>query len=83
MSYQPFADGRLPDDEIAAANGGTAETRRIDLNMLAVDLAEVLSGSEYDIDVDSRDVLRGLVPFIDTIAPVGTLTDAQRIGRSL
>lgn len=53
--------------------------RYIDLNMLAVDLAEVLSGEEYEIDVDCDDVARGLVAFIDTIAP-GRLTDAQRFG---
>lgn len=57
-------------------------TEKIDLRMLAEDLAEVLSGGEYGIDVGGADVLRGLVPFIDTVAP-GALTDAQRIGKSL
>jgi hypothetical protein len=53
--------------------------RYIDMNMLAVDLAEVLSGEDYEIDVDCDDVARGLVAFIDTIAP-GRLTDEQRFG---
>lgn len=53
--------------------------RPIDMNMLAVDLAEVLSGEDYEIDVDCDDVARGLIAFIDIIAP-GRLTDEQRFG---
>lgn len=53
--------------------------KNIDLNMLAVDLAEVLSGEDYEIDVDENDVARGLVAFIDTIAP-GRLSTEQRFG---
>lgn len=53
--------------------------RYIDLKMLAVDLAEVLSGEEYEIDVDCDDVERGLVAFIDTIAP-NRLSPEQRFG---
>lgn len=50
----------------------------LDLEMIAVDLAEVL-GKYHDIDVDANDVKRGLVPFIDAIAP-GRLTPEQRFG---
>lgn len=52
----------------------------LDLNMIANDLAATLS-ENHDVDVDASDVLRGLVPFLDTIAP-GSLTDAQRFGLS-
>lgn len=54
-------------------------TEKIDLGMLANDIAELLSREEYGIDVDSDDVMRGLVPFIDMIAP-GHLPPEQRFG---
>lgn len=54
-------------------------TEKIDLGMLANDLAEVLSGEGYGIDVNADDVMRGLVPFIDTIAP-DALPPEQRFG---
>jgi uncharacterized protein YjbK len=53
--------------------------KRIDMRMLAVDLAEVLSSEEYEIDVDENDVERGLVAFLETIAP-GSVIDNLRYG---
>lgn len=50
----------------------------IDLDRLADDLASVLSWT-HDIDVTAADVRRGLVPFLETVAP-GTLTVEQLLG---
>lgn len=52
--------------------------KKIDLDMLANDLAAVLS-EDHGIDVGATDVRRALVPFVEAIAP-GVLTDGQRFG---
>lgn len=39
----------------------------MDLNMLAYDLAEVLSGDDYQVDVDSDDVLAALPGFLESL----------------
>jgi hypothetical protein len=38
--------------------------KKLDLEMLAYDIAELLSGDEYDIDVDAHDVLTELPTFV-------------------
>jgi len=50
----------------------------LDLDMIANDLAEVLSG-EHGIDVGAADVRHALVPFIEALAP-RELTAEQRFG---
>lgn len=39
----------------------------MDLDMLAYDLTEVLSGEDYEIDVDSDDVLAVLPQFLEDL----------------
>lgn len=50
----------------------------LDLEMLAEDMASMLGRYEY-LDVTAEEVKRGLVPFIDAIAP-GRITTEQRFG---
>ncbi len=51
----------------------------LDRDMLATDLAELLSRDEYGIDVDSGDVKRGLDAFLDAVKPVGSTEAAARV----
>lgn len=37
---------------------------RLDMDMLAVDIAGLLSSDEYEIDVDSNDVMTALPEFV-------------------
>lgn len=54
----------------------------INLDMLAADIASVLDERYGLHDVGASDVRRGLVPFLEAIAP-GALTEAQRFGGKL
>lgn len=65
----------------------------LDIDMLAEDMAALLSHEDYGIDVDSNDVKRGLGAFLSTItgepwpspilSPPPTLTaaEAEEVGR--
>jgi hypothetical protein len=47
----------------------------LDLKLIAADIAHLLSGA-HDLDVDSADVLKGLVRFLETAAP-GCVLDGR------
>lgn len=55
----------------------------LDRDMLATDLAELLSREDYQIDVDSDDVKRGLDAFLEAIKPTTPAEAAARVGAFL